>query len=470
MWGCAPGRRVAAATPAICRPCPTRAAGLLDLHGVREGRRVGPHGTGTMPREMTISEKILARHAGLDEVTVGQIVNAEVDWVLANELSGVLAIQELRKAGIEGLFDPDKIILVPDHFTPNKDIKAAELAAVFREFARTHNVTNYFEIGRMGIEHVLIPEEGLIAPGELIIGGDSHTCTYGALGAFATGVGSTDVAAGFALGEVWLRVPPSIKVVLEGKLKGWASAKDVVLSMVGKLGVDGAVYRSLEFAGDGLSDLGMSDRLTIANMAIEAGAKTGIFPSDGVTEEYLKGRVSREWMAEFPDEGAQYESTLKLDLSQLEPVVAKPALPENIAPARDLRDVRIDQALIGACTNGRLEDLRIAAKVLAGRRVHPSVRVIVLPGSQRVYRQAVEEGIISALIDAQCAVSTPTCGACVGGHMGVLAKGEVCVSTTNRNFVGRMGHPESKVYLAGPAVAAASAVLGRIGTPEEVVG
>jgi len=419
---------------------------------------------------MTISEKILARHAGLDEVTVGQIVNAKVDWVLANELSGVLAIQELHKAGIEKLFDPDRIILVPDHFTPNKDIKAAELAAVFREFARTHNVTNYFEIGRMGIEHVLIPEEGLIAPGELIIGGDSHTCTYGALGAFATGVGSTDVAAGFAIGEVWLRVPPSIKVVLGGKLKGWASAKDVVLTMIGELGVDGAVYRSLEFAGDGLAHLGMSDRLTIANMAIEAGAKTGVFPADRVTEEYLKGRVSRKWRAEPPDEGAHYERTLKLDLSAIEPVVAKPALPENVAPARDLRDVKIDQALIGACTNGRLEDLRVAAKVLAGRKVHPSVRVIVLPGSQRVYKQALEEGIIGALIDAQCAVSTPTCGACVGGHMGVLAKGEVCVSTTNRNFVGRMGHPESKVYLAGPAVAAASAVLGRIGTPEEVVG
>jgi 3-isopropylmalate/(R)-2-methylmalate dehydratase large subunit len=419
---------------------------------------------------MTISEKILARHAGLEKVSVGQIVNAKVDWVLANELSGVLAIQELRKAGIEELFDPDRIILVPDHFTPNKDIKAAELAAVFREFARTHNVTNYFEIGRMGIEHVLIPEEGLIAPGELIIGGDSHTCTYGALGAFATGVGSTDVAAGFALGEVWLRVPPSIKVVLEGKLKGWASAKDVVLTMIGELGVDGAVYRSLEFAGSGLSGLGMSDRLTIANMAIEAGAKTGVLPADRVTEEYLKGRVSRKWRAESPDEGAHYERTLKLDLSAIEPVVAKPALPENVAPARDLRDVKIDQALIGACTNGRLEDLRVAAKVLAGRRVHPSVRVIVLPGSQRVYKQALREGIIGVLIDAQCAVSTPTCGACVGGHMGVLAKGEVCVSTTNRNFVGRMGHPESKVYLAGPAVAAASAVLGRIGTPEEVVG
>jgi 3-isopropylmalate/(R)-2-methylmalate dehydratase large subunit len=423
-----------------------------------------------MPRKMTIAEKILAKHAGLDEVSVGQIVNAKVDWVLANELSGVLAIQELRKAGIERLFDRDKIILVPDHFTPNKDIRAAEIAKIFRDFARTHNVTNYFEIGRMGIEHVLIPEEGLIAPGELIIGGDSHTCTYGALGAFATGVGSTDVAAAFALGEVWLRVPPSIRVVLEGKLKGWASAKDVALTIVGRLGVDGAIYKSLEFAGGGLAGLEMSDRLTVANMAIEAGAKTGIFPADEVTDKYLKGRVKRHWRAEIPDVGAEYESTLKIQLSELEPVVAKPSLPENVVPAKELRDVKIDQVLLGACTNGRIEDLRVAAKVLAGRKVHPSVRVIVLPGSQRVYKEAIREGIVDALIDAQCAVSTPTCGACVGGHMGVLARGEVCVSTTNRNFVGRMGHPESKIYLASPAVAAASAVLGRIGTPEELSG
>ncbi len=421
-----------------------------------------------MANAMTMAQKILARHAGLEKVEVGQIVNAKVDWVLANELSGVLAIQELRKAGVERVFDPDRVILVPDHFTPNKDIRAAQLAKIFRDFARSHNISNYFEIGRMGIEHVLIPEEGLVAPGELIIGGDSHTCTYGALGAFATGVGSTDVAAAFATGEVWLRVPSAIRIVLSGSLKGWTSAKDVVLSIVGKLGVDGAVYKSLEYAGSAVSGLGTSERLTIANMAIEAGAKAGIFPADEVTREYLAGRVERSWEAVLPDDDAEYESTMEVELSELEPVVAKPSLPENVVPVRELEETRIDQVLIGACTNGRLEDLRIAAEILRGRKTHPDVRVIVLPGSQRVYMEAVREGVIGTLIEAECAVSTPTCGACVGGHMGVLADGEVCVSTTNRNFVGRMGHPESEVYLASPAVAAASAVLGRIGTPDEL--
>ncbi len=421
-----------------------------------------------MTTKQTTAQKILARHAGLDGVEVGQIVSAKVDWVLANELSGVLAIREMRKAGIERIFDKDRLILVPDHFTPNKDIQAAELAKIFREFARSHRISNYFEIGRMGIEHVLIPEEGLIAPGELIIGGDSHTCTYGALGAFATGVGSTDVAAAFATGEVWLRAPASIKVVLSGALTGWACAKDVVLTAVGVLGVDGAVYKSLEFTGDGVAGLKMSDRLTIANMAIEAGAKTGVFPADEVTEAYLEGRADRAWEAANPDPDAEYERTLEIDLSEIEPVVAEPPLPDKVRPVRDLPETRIDQALIGACTNGRLEDLREAARVLEGRKVSPQVRAIVLPGSQRVYKEALKEGIISALIEAQCAVSTPTCGACVGGHMGVLADGEVCVATTNRNFVGRMGHPGSRVYLAGPAVAAASAVLGRIATPDEL--
>lgn len=421
-----------------------------------------------MAIQQTMAQKILASHAGLDETGVGQIVNAKVDWVLANELSGVLAIQEMRKAGIEKVFDKDKIILVPDHFTPNKDIAAAELAKIFRDFARSHNISNYFEIGRMGIEHVLIPEEGLAAPGELIIGGDSHTCTYGALGAFATGVGSTDVAAAFALGEVWLRVPSSIKVEIKGKLEGWASAKDVVLTMIGRLGVDGAVYKSLEFGGAGVSGLGMSDRLTIANMAIEAGAKMGIFPADKTTETYLKGRTDRKWRAVAPDEGAEYEEVMEIDLSEVTPVVAKPSLPENVVPVSELEETKVDQVLIGACTNGRLEDLRVAARVLSGRKRAPGVRAIVLPGSQTVYKQALGEGIISALIEAECAVSTPTCGACVGGHMGVLARGEVCVSTTNRNFVGRMGHPESKVYLASPAVAAASAIAGRIAAPDEL--
>jgi len=421
-----------------------------------------------MATQQTMAQKMLASHSGLDEVLVGQIVNAKVDWVLANELSGVLAIQEMRKAGIDKVFDKDRIILVPDHFTPNKDIRAAELAKIFRDFALSHNISNYFEIGRMGIEHVIIPERGLTAPGELIIGGDSHTCTYGALGAFATGVGSTDVAAAFALGEVWLRVPSSIKVLLKGKLTGWASAKDVVLTMVGKLGVDGAVYRSLEFGGDGISGLGMSDRLTIANMAIEAGAKTGIFPADEVTETYLNGRAIRDWRAVAPDDGAEYDSILEIDLSCVEPVVAKPSLPENVVPVRELEETKVDQVLIGACTNGRLEDLRVVAGILSGVKTDPGVRVIVLPGSQSVYKEALDEGIIGTLIDAECAVSTPTCGACVGGHMGVLAEGEVCVSTTNRNFVGRMGHPGSKVFLASPAVAAASALLGKIATPDEL--
>lgn len=421
-----------------------------------------------MANRMTMAGKILARHSGQDEVDVGQIVNAKVDWVLANELSGVLAIQEMRKAGIERVFDKDRIILVPDHFTPNKDIRSAQLAKIFREFARSHNISNYFEIGRMGIEHVLVPEEGLTAPGELIIGGDSHTCTYGALGAFATGVGSTDIAGAFATGEVWLRVPASIRVTLTGELRGWASAKDVVLTLVGRLGVDGAVYKSLEFGGDGLAGLRMSDRLTIANMAIEAGAKTGIFPADAVTEKYLAGRVDRKWEAVSPDDGAEYEQAVQVDLSDLEPVVAVPPLPENVVPVKELDETPIDQVLLGACTNGRIEDLRVAARILEERKVHPGVRVIVLPGSQRVYKEALSEGIIGVLIEAECAVSTPTCGACVGGHMGVLAEGEVCVSTTNRNFVGRMGHPDSKVFLASPAVAAASAVLGRIGTPDEL--
>jgi len=417
---------------------------------------------------MTMTQKILARHAALDAVSPGQIVNARVDWVLANELSGVLAIQEMEKAGIDRVFDRDKIILVPDHFTPNKDIQAAEIARKFRKFARSHEIPNYFEIGRMGIEHVLVPEEGLIAPGELIVGGDSHTCTYGALGAFATGIGSTDVAAAFALGEVWLRVPSAIRIVLQGKLEGWASAKDVALTIVSKLGVDGAVYKSIEFGGDGVRSLGMSERLTVANMAIEAGAKNGLFPADEVTRRYLEGRVERAWEAMEPDNDASYERVVEIDLGAIEPVVAAPSLPENVVPVRELEETKVDQALIGACTNGRLEDLREAARVLKGRKVHPAVRAIVLPGSQRVYSEALREGIIATLIEAQCAVSTPTCGACVGGHMGVLARGEVCVATTNRNFVGRMGHPESKVYLASPAVAAASAVAGRIASPEEI--
>ena len=416
---------------------------------------------------MTMTQKILARKAGLEKVQAGQIIDCPIDLALANDITGAPAIREFRKIGVP-VFDPAKIALIPDHFTPNKDIASAQQAKEMRDFVKEAGIVHYYEVGRMGIEHVLLPEAGLVAPGEVIIGADSHTCTYGAVGAFSTGVGSTDLGASMAAGSTWFKVPAAIRVELVGALPPWVGGKDVILTVIGQLGVEGARYESLEFTGPGVASLSMSDRLTVANMAIEAGAKNGIFPVDEVTREYLAGRVSRNYEEVEADADAVYERTLRIDLSQLEPVVAKPHLPENVAPARELAQVEIDQVIIGSCTNGRLEDLAQAAAVLKGRQVHPHVRAIIIPGSQEVYRQAIGCGYIDAFIAAGEAVSTPTCGPCLGGHMGILAAGEKAVATTNRNFRGRMGHVDSEVYLAGPGVAAASAVLGRIGTPEEV--
>lgn len=416
---------------------------------------------------MTMTEKILARHAGLPAVEPGQLIKARVDLVLGNDITAPPAIKEFEKIG-RPVFDKDKVALVPDHFVPNKDIKSAEMAKTMKEFARKHNITHYFEVGRMGIEHVLLPEAGLVAPGEIIIGADSHTCTYGALGAFATGVGSTDMGAAMATGDTWFKVPSSIKVVLKGKLPPGVTGKDVILTLIGRIGVEGARYQALEFTGDGVAALSMSDRLTIANMAIEAGGKNGIFPVDSITEAYLAGRVKRAYEVVCADPDAVYERTIEMNLRELEPVVALPHLPENIRPARELSHITIDQVVIGSCTNGRLEDLAQAAAIFAGKTVHPAVRAIIIPGSQTVYLEAMERGYIEIFIKAGAVVSTPTCGPCLGGYMGILAAGERAVATTNRNFRGRMGHVDSEVYLAGPAVAAASAVLGRIGVPEEV--
>lgn len=421
-----------------------------------------------MARPMTITEKIFAAHAGLSEVSPGELIRARLDLVLGNDITAPPAIKEFEQISNQ-VFDKNKIALVPDHFTPNKDIKSAEMAKTMREFARKHDITHYFEVGRMGIEHVLLPEQGLVAPGEVIIGADSHTCTYGAVGAFATGVGSTDMACAMATGETWFKVPASIKVELTGQLPRWVSGKDIILKLIGMIGVDGARYQSLEFAGEGVATLTMTDRLTIANMAIEAGAKNGIFPVDAVTERYLSGRVTRAYTAVAADPGAAYARTVTINLSQLTPVVALPHLPENVRPVRDLEPTPINQVVIGSCTNGRIEDLEQAAAILAGRQVHDNVRAIVIPGSQAVYLEAVSLGYVETFVKAGAVVSTPTCGPCLGGHMGILAKGERAVATTNRNFRGRMGHVESEVYLAGPAVAAASAVLGRIAGPEEVI-
>lgn len=419
---------------------------------------------------MTITEKILARHAGRERVAPGEIISARVDLVLANELSAIVAIEEFEKIrGAGRVFDPARIVIVPDHFTPNKDIRSAEVARRVRQFALRHGVV-YFEVGRMGIEHVLLPEKGLVVPGDLAIGGDSHTCTYGALGAFSTGVGSTDVAAAFALGEVWLKVPPSIKVVYHGCPGPWVGGKDLILYTIGLLGVDGALYRALEFTGEAVTHLSMADRFAMANMAVEAGAKSGIFEADTITGEYVRRATSRPYRVYRSDPGAAYSRVVEIDAGAVEPQVAFPPSPDNTCPISRVGEIPVDQVVIGSCTNGRLEDLRVAAAILRGRKVHPRVRVIVIPGSQQVYREAMREGLLEVFVDAECAVSTPTCGPCVGGHMGILAEGERCVSTTNRNFVGRMGHPGSEVYLAGPAVAAASAVLGRIAGPGELGG
>ena len=421
-----------------------------------------------MTRPMTIAEKILAAHAGLAEVTPGQLIECDLDVVLANDITAPLAIKEFGNIGADRVFDPEKIVLIPDHYVPNKDIKSAEQAKLMREFARAQHITHYYEVGCAGIEHALLPEQGIVGAGDLIIGADSHTCTYGALGAFSTGVGSTDAAVGMATGRDWFKVPSSIKVVIDGVFEPGVSGKDVILHLIGLIGVDGALYQALEFTGSALASLGMEDRFTIANMVIEAGAKAGIFPVDEVCRAYLEGRTERPWTSYAADADADYAEVIMIDAAAIEPTVAFPHLPSNTRPVREARDVAIDQVVIGSCTNGRIEDMRAAAAVLRGRTVHPDLRCIVIPATQQVYRQCIEEGLTEVFIDAHCAVSTPTCGPCLGGYMGILAKGERALATTNRNFVGRMGDPGSEVYLAGPAVAAATAVLGHIGLPEDL--
>ena len=415
---------------------------------------------------MTIVEKILAAHAGKGSVSPGEIVMASVDIALGNDITAPIAIQEFREAGARRVFDPARVVLVADHFTPNKDIKSAEHAKLLREFAREQGLTHYFDVGRAGIEHALLPEKGIVVPGDLVIGADSHTCTYGALGAFATGVGSTDLAAAMATGEVWLRVPNSIRFVYRGALRRWVVGKDLILRTIGEVGVDGALYRAMEFCGETIEALPMHDRISICNMAIEAGGKCGIVAPDAVTDEYVRGRAERAPRLYASDPDASYERVIEIDAAAVEPQVALPPLPENARGVSEIGDVRIDQVVIGSCTNGQIEDLRIAAGILKGRKVHPRVRLIVIPATQAIYAQALAEGLLGTFVEAEGAVSTPTCGPCLGGHMGVLAAGERALATTNRNFTGRMGHPSSEVYLSGPAVAAASAVAGRIVGPD----
>lgn len=417
---------------------------------------------------MTITEKILADHCGKKEVSPGELIMANVDLVLANDVTAPIAIKEFEKIGAKEVFDKTKIALVPDHFTPNKDINSAEQVKLVREFAKKYGIVNYFEIGEMGIEHALLPEKGLVVPGNLVIGADSHTCTYGALGAFATGVGSTDVAACFLTGQAWFKVPESIKFIVYGKRKSFVYGKDIILYIIGKIGVDGALYKAMEFEGEGIAELSMDSRFSITNMAIEAGGKSGIIAPDKKTIEYVKGRAKKQWKVYHSDRDAKYSEVYEINLADIEPQVAFPHLPENTKPVSQSTDVKIDQVVIGSCTNGRMEDMRIAAKILKGKKVAPYVRLIIIPATQEIYKNCVSEGLVDIFIDAGAAVSTPTCGPCLGGHMGILAKGEKAIATTNRNFVGRMGHPESEVYLSNPAVAAASAVLGRIGSPEEL--
>ena len=417
---------------------------------------------------MTMTQKILARHAGLDHVEAGQLVEGKLDLVLGNDITAPVAITEFDKAGLTQIFDKDKIAIVLDHSAPCKDIKSAQLCAQAREFAKRFSITHFYDVGHMGVEHALIPEKGLAAPGEAIIGADSHTCTYGALGAFSTGVGSTDMAAGMATGMAWFKVPSAIKVTLKGKFQPYVSGKDLMLHLIGMIGVDGALYQSLEFMGEGVASLTMDDRFTVANMAIEAGAKNGIFPVDDVTRAYLAGRVDRPWEAVEPDEDAVYEREVVIDLSALEPTVALPHLPSNTRTVQEVAGMPIQQVVIGSCTNGRLDDLRQAAAILKGKKVHNGVRCIVLPATQQIMLDAMAEGLVQIFIEAGAAVSTPTCGPCLGGHMGVLSNGERAVSTTNRNFVGRMGPTDSEIILASPAVAAASAVAGCIADPREV--
>jgi len=418
---------------------------------------------------MTLAEKILAAHTGVEDVHAGQFFEVAVDVVLSNDITAPIAIREFEKLGMERVFDPARVVMVADHFAPNKDIKSAQQCRVMRQFAQAQGLPHYFDVGRMGIEHVLLPEQGLVLPGDVVVGADSHTCTYGALGAFATGMGSTDIAVAMAIGYTWMRVPETIRIVYHGALRPWVGGKDLILHTIGQIGVGGARYKAIEFAGPAVEALSMAGRFTMANMAIEAGAKAGLCAVDAVTRAYVDGRASRPFHVYQADADAAYSQVIEIDASQIEPQVAFPHLPENARPVSQAGKVQIDQVVIGSCTNGRLEDLRVAAELLQGCQVHHNVRCLVIPGSQQVYLAALREGLLEVFVEAGAAVSTPTCGPCLGGHMGVLAAGERAVSTTNRNFCGRMGHPESEVYLAGPAVAAASAVAGRIAGPEEVL-
>ena len=417
---------------------------------------------------MTMTQKILAAHAGLEEVRAGQLINARLDEVLGNDITTPVAINEFNKAGFTSVFDKTRINIVLDHFVPNKDVKSAQQSKQCRDFAREHGIVNFFDVGKMGIEHALLPEQGIVTAGDAIIGADSHTCTYGALGAFSTGGGSTDMAAAMATGSLWFKVPAAIRFVLTGKLQPRVSGKDVILHIIGKIGVDGALYKSMEFTGPGVASLSMDDRLCICNMAIEAGAKNGIFPVDDVTVQYLTGRSQRPWKVYEADEDAVYDETIGIDLSSVEPTVSWPHLPENTHTAKESEHIAIDQVVIGSCTNGRLEDMQAAYEILKGKHVADGVRVIIIPGTMAVYKACIQNGWTEAFIDAGCVVSTPTCGPCLGGYMGILADHERCVSTTNRNFVGRMGHVTSEIYLASPAVAAASALTGHITDPREV--
>jgi len=416
----------------------------------------------------TLAEKILSAHGG-QSVRAGQFVDVRVDVVLSNDITAPIAIREFERLGVERVFDPERVVMVNDHFAPNKDIKSAQQCRTVRRFAQAQQMPHFYDVGRMGIEHVLLPEQGLVLPGDVVVGADSHTCTYGALGAFATGMGSTDIAVAMATGQIWMRVPETIRIVYRGELQPWVGGKDLILHTIGQIGVDGARYKALEFAGEAVESLSMAGRFTMANMAIEAGAKAGLFAVDQTTLDYVRDRATRPFTVYEADADAEYVRVIEIDAGRIEPQVAFPHLPENVRPVSRVGNIPVDQVVIGSCTNGRLEDLRIAAQVLQGRRVHPNVRCIVIPGSQQVYLDALREGLVETFIEAGAIVSTPTCGPCLGGHMGVLAAGERAVSTTNRNFRGRMGHPDSEVYLAGPAVAAASAVMGRISGPDQTV-
>ena len=421
-----------------------------------------------MARPMTMAEKTLAAHAGLEEVVPGQLIECDLDLVLSNDVTSPIAIKEFNKVGVEKVFDPTKIALVPDHYVPNKDIAAAEQAKMTREFAHAQGITHYYEVGCMGVEHALLPEQGVVGAGDLIIGADSHTCTYGALGAFATGVGSTDAAIGYATGKAWFKVPESILFNINGELRPGVTGKDIILYIIGMIGVDGALYAAMEFRGNAIENLSMDERLSISNMAIEAGGKAGLIAVDDVTRKYMDGRVEKPYTEYHSDPDAQYAKVYDIDAADIVPTVAFPHLPSNTRPASEARDITIDQSVIGSCTNGRIEDMRQAAEILKGRKVHPNVRCIIIPATQQVYRQCIDEGLMDIFLDANCAVSTPTCGPCLGGYMGILAAGERAIATTNRNFVGRMGDPTSEVYLSSPVVAAASAILGHIGLPEDL--